>query len=231
MRLRGRNVVVAGAGPGLGTAVVRLAIAEGASVYAFARTPKPHLAKLGARVGTRDFSKPEEAKAAAEEAAKAFNAVHGLVVTAGGYAAGGVEEVGEAELEDMLARNLKAHIYAVKAFLPLMPPGSSIVLTSSIGGTYAAWPRHVAYVAAKAALAKATESIAAELLDRGIRVNAVAPGGMAKEDNPDAQPPPLGAPQAPPAEVAKVIIWLLTDEARWVTGAVIPVDGGRRLRG
>jgi len=88
-----------------------------------------------------------------------------------------------------------------------------------------------AYVAAKAALAKATESIAAELLDRGIRVNAVAPGGMAKEDNPDAQPPPLGAPQAPPAEVAKVIIWLLTDEARWVTGAVIPVDGGRRLKG
>ncbi|MEL9991246.1 MAG: SDR family oxidoreductase [Thermoproteus sp.] len=239
MRLNGRNVVVVGVGPGLGSAVVYLALREGASVYAFARN-RQFLEELRAamssygplRIGAHDFSKLEEALAAAEEVKRALGQIHGLVVTAGGYVAGGVEELDESSLEDMLSRNLKAHLYAVKAFLPLMGRGSSIVLTAATGGTYALWRNHLAYVASKAALAKAAEALARDLLERGIRVNAVAPGGMAKDFRPGRQyaAPPLGSPQVPPEEVAKVIVWLLTDEASWVTGAVIPVDGGRRLK-
>lgn len=240
MRLAGRNLVVVGVGPGLGSAVVYLALREGAQVYGFARN-KEFLSQLARAMspygrvytGVADFSNWAEAKRAAEEAAKVFDAVHGLVVAAGGYVAGGVEELEPEQLEDMLARNLKAHLYAVKAFSKLMAEGSSVVLVSSIGGAYAAWPKHIAYVAAKAAVAKAAESLAAELIDRGIRVNVVAPGGMSKDFAPGRQyqRPRLGAPQAPPEEVAKVVIWLLTDEAGWINGAVIPVDGGRRLRG
>jgi 3-oxoacyl-[acyl-carrier protein] reductase len=69
------------------------------------------------------------------------------------------------------------------------------------------------------------ETLAAELLERGIRVNGVAPGTMSRE----VGAAKLGAPATPPEYVADVVIWLLTDEARWVTGALIPVDGGRRL--
>ncbi|MEM0370786.1 MAG: SDR family oxidoreductase [Pyrobaculum sp.] len=126
----------------------------------------------------------------------------------------------------MFAVNFKAHVNAVRAFLPLLAPRSSIVLTSSVGGPYAVWRRHLAYLTSKAALAKAVEALAADLIDREIRVNGVAPGGMSKELE---GLPKLGAPAAPPEAVARVIIWLLTDEAAWVNGAVIPVDGGRRL--
>ncbi|MFN3803893.1 MAG: SDR family NAD(P)-dependent oxidoreductase [Pyrobaculum sp.] len=230
MRLVGKNVVVVGVGPGLGSAVVYLLLKEGASVYAFARTVE-FLRQLEAeysrygfvKTGARDFSKLQETPTEVD------GVVHGLVVTAGGYVSGSIDELREGELEDMLSRNLRAHLYAVKAFLPLMRQGSSIVLTSSIGGTYAVWPRHVAYVASKAALAKAVEALAAELLDRGIRVNAVAPGGMTRDLKP-GRGYSLGDPQAPPEEVAKVVVWLLTEEASWVTGAVIPVDGGRRFK-
>ncbi len=76
------------------------------------------------------------------------------MVTAGGYVAGGVAELTEGDLEDMILRNFKAHVYAVKAFLPLMQRGASIVLTSSIGGAYAVWAKHLAYVTTKAALAR-----------------------------------------------------------------------------
>ncbi len=237
MRLKGRNIAIVGVGPGLGSAVVYMALREGAAVYAFARSAeflerlKAEYSKYGVlHVSPKDFSRLEEAERAREEVRRVFPELHGLVVTAGGYTSQPVEELGEAELEDMLNKNLKAHIYAVRAFLPLMGRGSSIVLISSVGGAYKAWPRHVAYVAAKAAAARAAEALAAELLERGIRVNAVAPGGMAKDFQPGrSYTVALGAPQAPPEEVAKVVIWLLTDEASWVTGAVIPADGGRKL--
>lgn len=237
MRLRGRNVAVVGVGPGLGSAVVYLALREGASVYAFARgesflkTFVESMSRFGrVETGAYDFSRLRDAYAAAEAVGREFGVLHGLVVTAGGYVQGEVAEMSEEDLDSMLSANLKAHIYAVKAFLPLFQKGSSIVLVSSIGGAFAAWRRHVAYVASKAALARAAEALAAELLPRGVRVNAVAPGGMTKDFTPGVhRSAELGSPQAPPEEVAKVAVWLLTDEASWVTGAVFPVDGGRRL--
>ncbi|MEM4081998.1 MAG: SDR family oxidoreductase [Pyrobaculum sp.] len=93
----------------------------------------------------------------------------------------------------MFAVNFKAHVNAVRAFLPLLAPRSSI--TSSVGGPYAVWRRHLAYLTSKAALAKAVEALAADLIDREIRVNGVAPGGISKEGLPK-----LGAP---PEAVAK----------------------------
>jgi NAD(P)-dependent dehydrogenase (short-subunit alcohol dehydrogenase family) len=160
MRLRGRNVVVAGAGPGLGSAVARRALEEGAQVYAVARR-REHLEPLAAlgiwTGGAFDLSKPEGAAAAAEAVEKELGRVDGLAITAGGWAPGRLEETDEQVLDSMLSVNLRAHLWTVKSFLKLMRPGSAVVL------------------------------------------------------------------------VTDVVIWLLTDEARWVTGALIPVDGERRL--
>jgi 3-oxoacyl-[acyl-carrier protein] reductase len=227
MRLRGRNVVVAGAGPGLGSAVARRSLEEGAQVYAVARR-REHLeplAALGIRTGAFDLSKPEGAAAAAEAAEKELGRVDGLAITAGGWAPGRLEETEEEVLDSMLSVNLRAHLWTVKSFLKLMRPGSAVVLVTSIWGPIKRSPGALAYTVSKAAAAALVESLAAELLERGIRVNGVAPGAMSRE----AEAAKLGAPAAPPEYVADVVLWLLTDEARWVTGALIPVDGGRRL--
>jgi len=118
--------------------------------------------------------------------------------------------------------NLRAHLWTVKSFLKLMRPGSAVVLVTSIWGPIKRSPGALAYTVSKAAL---VESLAAELLDRGVRVNGVAPGAMSRE----AEAAKLGAPAVPPEHVADVVLWLLKDGGRWVTGALIPVDGGRRL--
>ncbi len=227
MRLSGRNVVVAGAGPGLGSAVARRALEEGAQVYAVARRCEhlEPLAALGIRTGVFDLSKPEGAAAAAEAVEKELGRVDGLAITAGGWAPGRLEETDEEVLNSMLSVNLMAHLWTVKFFLKLMRPGSAVVLVTSIWGPIKRSPGALAYIVSKAAAAALVETLAAELLDRGVRVNGVAPGAMFRE----AEAAKLGASAAPPEYVADVVIWLLTDEARWVTGALIPVDGGRRL--
>jgi 3-oxoacyl-[acyl-carrier protein] reductase len=227
MRLSGRNVVVAGAGPGLGSAVARRALEEGAQVYAVARR-REHLeplAALGIRTGAFDLSKPEGAAAAAEEAERELGRVDGLAITAGGWAPGRLEETEEEVLDFMLSVNLRAHLWTVKSFLKLMRPGSAVVLVTSIWGPIKRSPGALAYTVSKAATTALVETLAAELLERGIRVNGVAPGAMSRA----TEAAKLGAPAAPPENVADVVLWLLTDEARWVTGALIPVDGGRRL--
>lgn len=160
-----------------------------------------------------------------EDAARELGVVDGLAVIAGGWTPGRLEETSEGDLEDMLSANLRAHLWTVKAFLKLMRPGSSIVLTSSIWGPFSRSPGALAYTASKAAAAALVEVLAAELIQRGIRANGVAPGSMSR----GAGAPALGAPSAPPEYVADAVVWLLTDEARWVNGALIPVDGGRRL--
>jgi len=151
--------------------------------------------------------------------------VDGLAITAGGWAPGRLEETEEEILDSMLSVNLRAHLWTVKSFLKLMRPGSAVVLVTSIWGPVKRSPGALAYTVSKAAAAALVETLAAELLDRGVRVNGVAPGAMSRE----AEAAKLGAPAAPPEHVADVVLWLLTDEARWVTGALIPVDGGRRL--
>ncbi|WP_052886101.1 SDR family oxidoreductase [Thermoproteus uzoniensis] len=239
-RLQGARVFVGGVGPGLGSAVVYFALLEGARVFAVARSRdflerlRRELSGLGElHVGAYDLSRPESAEAAVAEAASKLGGLDAVVVTAGGYVEAPIDALDPAVLEEMLSRNLKAHLYAVRAAVRRLKPGSSIVLVTAVGGAYPAWLRNnAAYVSSKAALARAVEALAAELAERGIRVNGVAPGGMRKDFAPGRdwrRERRLGDPQAPPEDVARVIIWLLTDESYWVNGAVIPVDGGRRL--
>ncbi|MBP1449986.1 MAG: SDR family oxidoreductase, partial [Thermoproteus sp.] len=145
---------------------------------------------------------------------------------------GPTAEMRPEDLDAMIDGNLKAHIFAVKAALAHLAEGASVVLISSVGGAFRAWKNHVAYVAAKAALARAVEAMAVELMPRQVRVNAVAPGGMSRDFAPGRDYKRLrrlGDPAAPPEDVAKVVLWLLGDDSSWINGAVIPVDGGRRL--
>ncbi len=240
MRLRDRKVLVVGVGPGLGSAVAYFLLREGASVAISARNAErlngivAKLSQHGRIVAVPgNAARPDDAARVVDSARNELGGLDHLVVSAGGYAETPLQALETPLLMNMLELNFLSHLYVVKAALKYLGPGSAIVLVTSIGGAYAAWPRHVAYVSSKAATAKAVEVLAAELLDRGIRVNGVAPGGMSHDFEPGRDwrgARRLGDPVAPPEDVARVVVWLLTDEAEWVNGAVIPVDGGRRLR-
>jgi NAD(P)-dependent dehydrogenase (short-subunit alcohol dehydrogenase family) len=121
-----------------------------------------------------------------------------------------------------------AFLLSTQAAPLLRENGGSIVNVTSVH-EHVPRPGFLLYAAAKAALGMLTRGLALELGESGIRVNAVAPGAIATERNVEADELvpeiPLGRPGSP-EEVAAVVAWLVSDEARYVTGASVVVDGG-----
>lgn len=237
--LDNKSILVAGVGPGLGLATAYLALRNGASVVVAARSGdrlawfKEMLSKYGKVEAIQgDLSTEKGAEDVVAKAHGILGRLDGIAVIVGGYAESSIEQLTEDVLFRMLRTNLAAHLYTVKAAAKVMN-GGSIVLVSAIWGPFLNWPGRVAYVASKAALARVVETLAAELLPKGIRVNAVAPGGMTKDFTPGREWRSLrrlGDRATPPEDVANIVVWLLSDMSEWVNGAVIPADGGYRFR-
>ncbi len=238
MRLDGRNMVVVGVGPGLGIATAYLLLNEGANVAVVARSAE-HLEEIRSKLPetdklfciTADASNLEGAKKIARVAGEKFGAIDALALLAGNFAKTPVDSLASEAMDSMLNANLKAPLYVLSSMLRFLKSGSSVVMVSSVFGTYKVSAGNVVYSAAKAGIAKATESLADELAVKGIRVNAVAPNAMSHDFEPGRDwrlKRKLGDPICPPEDVANVVVWLMTDDAGWVSGAVIPVDGGAK---
>jgi NAD(P)-dependent dehydrogenase (short-subunit alcohol dehydrogenase family) len=152
---------------------------------------------------------------------------------------GSIEETSEAMFDEVLRTNLTGVFLTIQAALPLLRPGSSIILNGSIGATTGA-PGLGSYPASKAGLRAMSRSFAAELSPRGIRVNVVAPGpiktpiweraslppetvaGIAKKMQLAAALDRFGEAE----EVAKAVLFLASDDSSYVQGSEIVVDGG-----
>lgn len=250
MSLKGKVVLVTGAGSGIGRAVAREAAAAGASVVLCGRREDmlvrvcEELSGVGAGQAlavSADIGKPAAVSRAVTTALRRFGGIDGLVNNAGLARFGPIDEVCLADLDSMIEVNLRGPVQLIRACLPtLRDRGGSIVNVSSVGGALA-MPGRSLYGATKAALNSLTRSLARELAPR-VRVNAVLPGPV---DTPmysdlglsDAETQRLRAglldatPMGrfgQPEEVARWVCHLLDDElSAWVTGALVPVDGGR----
>jgi len=243
-RFKGKTALITGGTSGLGLATAKLFVTEGARVIVTGRNPatiKAAQAELGdnAIVVPSDATSLPDMDALAAKVKETFGKLDVLFVNAGYGHFIPFEQVTEAVYDEMLNLNAKGPYFIVQKMVPLMPEGSSVVFTTSIANVKAV-PTLSAYGAAKAALRAMTRSIAAELLPRGIRVNAVTPGpigatdimhkvGMPKEAQDQvyvqmAESAPmkrLGKPE----EIAKAVAFLALD-ATFTTGAEFPVDGG-----
>jgi len=235
----GKRVVVTGGTSGIGLATAKALDAGGARVLVTGRTPAS-LTAAAAALGPRalvDRRDVADVDGLADRAAAALGGVDLLVLNAGATAGDTVEDTTAEQYDDLFAVNTRAPFFTVQRVVPLMPPGSSVVLITSIANRKGIAATSV-YSATKAALRSMTRTFAAELVDRGIRVNAVSPGpvdtGILQRSMPaEAAEAFLAERRAEnpmrrlgePEEVAKAVLFLAFD-ATYTTGAELVVDGG-----
>ena len=238
MRLAGKTVFVTAAGQGIGRASALAFLAEGARVFA-TDIDAGKLAGLdGAERFALDVTDPEAIAAAAERAGP----VDVLFNCAGYVAVGTVLECAPEDWERSFAINVRSMFDAVRAFLPGMIArgGGRVVNMASVASSLKGIRSRAAYGATKAAVIGLTKSIAADYIDKGITCNAVCPGTVdtpslgeriAAFDDPEAARRDFVARQpmgrlAEAGEIAKLVVYLASDEAAFVTGQTIAIDGG-----
>ena len=223
--MQGKTVVVTGAFGVLGRAVAERAHALGARVGMIDHAPTPATHASNALVcGGVDLTKPEAAAAAMKRIADATGRIDALLNIAGGFTWRTLND-GDCMVWDMMyAINLKTAVNATKAALPYLIAANGAVVNVGANGALKAGAGFGAYAASKEGVHKLTESLAEEMKGK-VRVNAVLPSILDtvqnRKDMPDADP----SKWVQPDDLAKVMLFLASDDARAITGALVPVTG------
>ena len=242
MRFEGKVVVVMGAGSGIGEATARRFSEEGAAVVLVGRH-KGSIEKVarelpGERTRTRvaDVSKLREMESAVATAVKSFGRLDVMVNNAGIFKGSTVTKTKPEEWQEVMDTNAGGVFNGSRAALPhLLRSRGCIVNTASVSGLGGDWAT-AAYNASKGAVVNLTRAMAMDYAKKGVRVNSVCPSftltdmtqDMAKNKKLVAkfmERMPAGR-IIMPADVAAVIAFLASDDARMVTGVNLPVDGG-----
>lgn len=236
--LEGRTAVITGGTAGIGLATARRFVAEGAHVLITGRRAgalDEAVAELGpSATGVRgDAADPAHLAALLAAVRERGRGLDVLFTNAGGGTHTPFGQVSPDEVEDVLTRNLSAPYLTVQTLAPALNEHASIVLMSSIAAT-AGLPGLGVYSAAKAGTRALARTLAVELAGRGVRVNAVSPGYIDTSTDPDVREfVRAGAATIPlarvgrPEEVAAAVLFLASDDASYITGSDLFVDGGR----
>jgi len=228
--LAGKTFAITGASGNLGQAVRQVLLGKGANLVLLDRSKAADAASLEAQrslsFGGLDLTDAAALGRAMDEAVARFGELSGLVATVGAFAGGGTDpEDGWAVWETMLTANLRTTVTAVQALIPRLPPrGGRIVTVGARPGTIGVEGLG-AYSASKAAVLRLTESLSEELKQRGVTVNSVLPSTIDTPRNREAMPKAEHSRWVPAQDIAEVVALLLSDAARSVTGALIPVYG------
>ncbi len=246
-RLEGRRALITGAGAGIGAEIARRFAAERARVVLLDLDAgaldalRSELGDACADVAVADVTDAEAVEAAVAGAQRALGGLDCVVNNAGIPMVGAAHELDEGGWDRVLDVNLKSVYLVSRAAWPrlLAAGGGSIATTASIAGVWGTMGQ-AAYAAAKAGAIMLTKCMALDGAKDGIRVNCVCPGFtstplleryLAGQEDPEAARAfaaglhPLGR-LGDPRDIADAFVYLSSDEARWVTGSAVTVDGG-----
>jgi NAD(P)-dependent dehydrogenase (short-subunit alcohol dehydrogenase family) len=251
MSLSQKIAVVTGATSGIGRAAALALAREGAAVVLVGRNEsaladvRQEIAASGGRATAcaADVTSQEAPDRIVGAAVDAFGGIDVLVNAAGVIATGSIENTSDAAWDEMMAINLRGPFRLMRAAVPyLKARQGAVVNVSSVNGLRS-FAGVLAYNVSKSGMDQLTRCAALELAPLGVRVNAVNPGvtvtnlhrrsGMDEERytaflERSRETHPLGRP-GQPEDVASLIVFLASDQAGWMTGETIPVDGGRHL--
>ncbi|MBX5205190.1 SDR family oxidoreductase [Rhizobium sp. NZLR1] len=243
-RLQNKTAIITGGTSGIGIETARQFIAEGARVVvtgSSAASVEAARSELGdkAIVIQADAGNAAGQKAVADTVKQAFGTLDILFVNAGVAEFGPLEQWSEAAFDKSVAINVKGPFFLIQSLLPIFSSQAAIVLNTSINA-HIGMPNSSVYSLTKGALLTLAKTLSGELIGRGIRVNAVSPGPIAtplysKLGGSEAQSKAMAAEiqsQIPvgrfgnPGEVAKTIVFLASDEAAYIVGSELIIDGG-----
>jgi len=248
--VEGRRVIVTGASSGLGARAVRELVADGANVLAVARRGD-RLDQMAADLAgshgrivpfRADVTLAADAQALVAAAIDAFGGLDVLVNNAGSEVQGPIDVLGEDQLEAMFRANVMSVFLCTRAALPALRASHGVVI--NLGSTVVSRPPRgrFGYVATKGAVEAMTRALALDLGRDGVRVNVIRPGIIPSEfrgSTEEAERERFSTGSVFPRQalnvvgdgrdVAAAIIWLCSDGGRFVTGAVIDIDGGYTL--
>lgn len=243
-KLQGKIAVVTGGTSGIGLATAKLFAAQGARVFITGRRQAEldaATASIPGATGIRaDSSSSADLARLFDTIKEQAGRIDVLYVNAGGGSMAPLGAITAEHFDDAFERNVKGLVFTVQGALPLLSKGASVVLTSSTAGVVGT-PAFSIYSASKAAVRNLARSWILDTRERAIRINVVSPGpvrtpGLVELAGPDAAAQqglldmlaaqvPLGR-VAEPEEIAKAVLFLASDDASFVNGAELFVDGG-----
>jgi NAD(P)-dependent dehydrogenase (short-subunit alcohol dehydrogenase family) len=223
--MQGRTIIITGAFGVLGRAATARAQAMGANVALIDHaSPPATLAANPLVLGGVDLTKSEAAVAAVQRITEAAGAVHALLNIAGGFTWRSLADDDGAAWDMMYAINLKTTVNATRAALPHLIAANGAIVNVGASGALKAGAGFGPYAASKSGVHKLTESLADELKGK-VRVNAVLPSILDTAQNRSDMPNANYSKWVQPDDLAKVMLFLVSDDARAITGALVPVLG------
>ncbi|MCE4062153.1 SDR family oxidoreductase [Pandoraea sputorum] len=247
MRLTGKIALITGGSSGIGLATARRFAQEGAEVIITGRREsslESARAELGERVSAwrSDVMNAADRSCLFAEIEQRFGHIDVIFANAGAVKTGTISDMTEATFNDILHANITSVFLTVQGALPLLREGSSIVVNGSVAASAGFFPGAGAYAASKAGVHGMVQAMAAELSQSGIRINTVVPGIVKTPLWGDHKLPESVAQEradrmkarvplnrwATPDEIAGVVLFLASEDARYLQGTEIFVDGGLR---